>query len=62
MLCSLGQLLKVSTPICETIVKVGEALAGIDYMSAGKRTVAALGIDNLDKQGLKTYLDSGAFI
>ena len=62
MLCSLGQLLEVPTPICETIVKVGAALAGIDYMSTGKRTVAALGIGNLDKQGLKTYLDSGTFI
>jgi opine dehydrogenase len=62
MLCSLGQLLKVPTPICETIVKVGEALTGIDYMSTGKRTVATLGIDKLDKRGLKTYLETGTFI
>ena len=60
MLCSLGRFLKVPTPICETVVKAGEALMGIDYMATGKRTVEALGLAHLDKQGLKDYLEIGA--
>ena len=59
MFCSLGKLLSVPTPICETIVKVGKALTGIDYMSEGKRTAEALGIGNLNKQGLRHYLETG---
>lgn len=59
MFCSLGKVLGVPTPISETVVKVGEALTGINYMLEGKRTAEALGIANLDKQALKLYLESG---
>lgn len=59
MFCSLGKVLGVPTPICDTIVKVGEALTGINYMSEGKRTAQALGIADLDKQGIKLYLETG---
>ena len=59
MFCSLGRLLRVPTPTCETIVKVGEALTGKNYMKEGKRTVEALGISNMDKHTLKFYLETG---
>ena len=59
MFCSLGRLLSVPTPTCETIVKVGEALTGLSYMAEGKRTAEVLGIANLDKQALKFYLETG---
>lgn len=57
--CSLGKVLDVPTPFCETIVKVGEMLTGINYMSKGTRTTKALGIADLDKQGIKLYLETG---
>ena len=57
--CSLGKLLHVPTPTCETIVKLSEIITGENYMSEGKRTVAALGLADMDKQALKSYLESG---
>jgi opine dehydrogenase len=59
LFCSLGKLLGVATPTCETIVRVGEALSGKNYMTAGKRTAKALGIAGMDKQMLGTYLQTG---
>ena len=59
MFCSLGKLLGVPTPTCEIIVKFGEVLSGIDYFKEGKRTAEALGIANMDKQTLNSYLETG---
>jgi len=59
MFCSLGKLLDVPTPTCETIVKMGEILADKNYMANGKRTAEALGLANMDKQALKYYLETG---
>lgn len=59
MFCSLGRLLGVPTPTCEAVVKMGEALTGIDYSAIGARTVESLGIDGLDLNGLKTFLETG---
>ena len=59
MFCSLGKLLGVPTPTCETVVKIGETLSGKNYMSEGKRTTEALGLANLDKKALKLYLETG---
>ncbi len=59
MFCSLGRLLQVPTPTCETFVKFGEALTGKNYMTEGKRTAEALGIATIDKQALGFYLETG---
>lgn len=59
MFCSLGKLLNVPTPTCETIVKIGEAISGKNYMTEGKRTAAALGIAAMDKRELQAYLETG---
>jgi opine dehydrogenase len=59
MFCSLGRLLGVPTPTCETIVRMGEALTGKNYMTEGKRTAKALGIANIDKKALRFYLETG---
>jgi opine dehydrogenase len=57
--CSLGRLLFVPTPTCETIVKIGETITGKNYMTEGKRTAEALGIADMDKEALRFYLETG---
>ena len=57
--CSLGKLLGVPTPTCEVVVKMGEVITGVDYSAKGMRTVEALGIDGLDLESLKSFLETG---
>lgn len=57
--CSLGKVLGVPTPVSETIVRMGEAISGEAYFQKGARTVEALGLAGLDREGIRAYLDTG---
>ena len=57
--CSLGKVLGVPTPVSETIVRMGEAISGEAYFQKGARTVEALGIAGLDREGIRAYLETG---
>jgi opine dehydrogenase len=59
--CSLGRLLNVPTPTCETFVRIGALISGVDYLAQGCRTLASLGLANLSVEELKSYLDTGRF-
>jgi len=57
--CSLGKFLGVPTPACEAFVRMGEVISGIPYRSEGRRTLAALGLEGLNREELQTFLDTG---
>jgi opine dehydrogenase len=59
MLCSLGKFLDVPTPACRAFVQMGEIIAGIDYSAQGKRTLKALGLEDLSLDELKSFLETG---
>jgi opine dehydrogenase len=59
MFCSLGDFLGVPTPTCRTFVQMGEAITGIPYTSDGKRTLKALGLDELNREELIFFLETG---
>lgn len=59
MFCSVGKLLGVPTPTCETVVRMGEILSGVDYFAQGKRTLESLGLAGLSKKELKSFLETG---
>lgn len=59
MFCSLGELIGVPTPTCETVVKMGAVLAGVDYFAKGLRTAESLGLDGLDLEGIKQFVRTG---
>ena len=59
LFCDLGRLLGVPTPTCEAIVRMGSVISGIDYLTAGRRTLKRLGLDGLSVNELKSYLEGG---
>jgi opine dehydrogenase len=59
MFCSLGELLKVPTPACEAIVRMGSIISGIDYFAQGARTLKTLGLDKMSVSKIKAYLETG---
>ena len=59
MLCSLGKFLDVATPTCKALVQMGEIITGIDYFAQGKRTLESLGLAGLNKDRLKSFLETG---
>ena len=59
MFCSLGRLLRVPTPACEAVVRMGSLVAGRDYFAQGARTLEALGLDGLNIEELKGFLQTG---
>ena len=59
MLCSLGEFLGVPTPICRTFVQMGEAITDIPYAREGRRTLKAMGLEGLNLDELKFFLETG---
>ncbi|NNK94439.1 MAG: hypothetical protein HKP41_08830 [Desulfobacterales bacterium] len=59
MFSSIGQLLKIPTPICRDIIGMGEAISGINFTAEGKRTLQSLGLGDLSVGELKEYLETG---
>ena len=60
--CSLGKVLGVPTPVSETIVRMGEAISGEAYFQKGARTVEALGLAGLDREGIRDNTSSPEFV
>jgi opine dehydrogenase len=58
-LCSLGAFLGVPTPTCQTFVQMGEAITGIPYARDAKRSLKTLGLDDLNREGLISFLETG---
>ncbi len=56
---SLGKMLKVPTPACEAVIRMGEILMDQDYSSKGLRTAESLGIAGLTIEQLHAYLETG---
>jgi opine dehydrogenase len=58
MFSSLGRMLRVPTPVCDSIVNILSAVKQTDYWAEG-RTVKSLGINGLDRWQIKHYLETG---
>ena len=56
---SLGKMLKVPTPACEAVIRMGEILMDRDYSVKGLRTAESLGIAGLTLKELHVYLETG---
>jgi len=56
---SLGKMLKVPTPACEAVIRMGEILMDKDYSVKGLRTAESLGIAGLTLKELHVYLETG---
>jgi opine dehydrogenase len=54
----LGQRFGVQMPVARALVALGDAVMGIDSWRSG-RCLADLGIDQLDRQQLLTYVQTG---
>jgi len=52
-------MLKVPTPACEAVIRMGEILMDKDYSSKGLRTAESLGIAGLKLEELHAYLETG---
>lgn len=59
MFCSLGEFLGVPTPACKAFVRMGEIISGIPYRIEGRRTLATLGLEGLNREELKAFLETG---
>jgi opine dehydrogenase len=57
-LVSAAKLAGVETPLARAFVAIGSAICGVDFMASG-RTLASLGLEHLDAQGLKGLLAEG---
>jgi hypothetical protein len=54
----LGDLLGVETPTHDAVIQLASVINRTSYRKAG-RGVKELGLSNMDKQRLKTYLQGG---
>jgi opine dehydrogenase len=57
-LISVADLAGVRTPLARAFLAIGSAVCGEDFMQSG-RTLASLGLDRLDRQGLQEVLRTG---
>jgi opine dehydrogenase len=57
-LASVGKLAEVATPLAAAFLTIGSAICGEEFMGTG-RTLAGLGLDHLDRAGLKRLLHEG---
>jgi opine dehydrogenase len=57
-LVSVGEFAGVATPLARAFAAVGGAICGEDFMATG-RTLKSLGLDNLDRAGLQSFLRDG---
>ncbi|OPY53024.1 MAG: 2-dehydropantoate 2-reductase [Methanosaeta sp. PtaU1.Bin060] len=55
---SLGKKMGVKTPICDALISIASAINNEDYWRIS-RTLGTLGIDNLDSNKLKLFLETG---
>ena len=53
LLISLGSRLGVPTPACDAIVTLASIVTGHDFKHQKRRTVALLGLDDLDADGIR---------
>jgi opine dehydrogenase len=58
LLVSLGELASVPTPLARAFLAIGAAICGEDWSGSG-RTLASLGLGDLDAAGLKALLAEG---
>jgi opine dehydrogenase len=58
MIASIAKQLAVPTPVCDSVNHLLSVLEGVDFQATG-RTVQALGLDGLDAQGIRSYLETG---
>jgi opine dehydrogenase len=57
-LASVAELAGVETPLAKSFLAIGSAICGEDFSSGG-RTLASLGLGDLDREGLQTLLREG---
>src|SRR5580692_2835012 len=57
-LISVADLAGVRTPLARAFLAIGSAVCGEDFMQSG-RTLASLGLDRLDREGLQQVLRTG---
>jgi opine dehydrogenase len=58
LLVSAAALAHVSTPLAQAFLAIGGAICGEDFLQSG-RTLASLGLGNLDRYGLRKLLHEG---
>lgn len=58
LLCSVGDLCRVETPIAHSLLKLIGVIAGEDFMRTG-RTLDALGLSHMTLDGMTQLLDNG---
>jgi opine dehydrogenase len=58
LLVSAAALADVSTPLAQSFLAIGGAICGEDFLQSG-RTLASLGLGNLDRDGLQKLLREG---
>ncbi|BCV26055.1 NAD/NADP-dependent octopine/nopaline dehydrogenase family protein [Gelria sp. Kuro-4] len=58
LLCSLGEMLGVPTPVATSVVTLGSVINEVDYMSIG-RNVSKIGIDGMSIEAINSYLTYG---
>jgi opine dehydrogenase len=58
LLVSVAELAEVDTPLATSFLAIGGAICGEDFMKTG-RTLAQLGLAELDRAGLQTLLRTG---
>jgi opine dehydrogenase len=59
MYCSVGKMLGVPTPACETFVRMGSLIHNVDYFASATRTMEKLGLSRLSVPQLRDYLTNG---
>jgi opine dehydrogenase len=57
-LASVAELAGVATPLAKAFLTIGGAICGEDFMNQG-RTLASLGLGDLDRERLQTLLREG---
>jgi opine dehydrogenase len=58
LLVSVAELAEVATPLAKSFLAIGGAICGADFMKTG-RTLAHLGLGELDRAGLQSLLSKG---